>query len=86
MSSSFRTGCRFGLLVMCCGSILRGWARRRGWPVCAVDRSSSGVCSGLGARGRVGVDDCEAISHAGLMSAIEKRVSDRHLLQLLRAR
>ena len=31
------------------------------------------------------LDDVEAISHAGLMSAIEKRVSDRHLLKLLRA-
>jgi RNA-directed DNA polymerase len=27
----------------------------------------------------------EAISHSGLMSAIEERVSDRHLLKLLRA-
>ena len=85
MPSSFRTGCRFGLLVMCCGSILRGWARHRCWPVRAVDRLSSGVCSGLGARGRVCLDDVEAISHAGLMSAIETRVSDRHLLKLLRA-
>jgi retron-type reverse transcriptase len=31
------------------------------------------------------LDDVEPISHAGLMSAIEKRVSDRHLLKLLRA-
>jgi RNA-directed DNA polymerase len=27
----------------------------------------------------------EAIPHSGLMSAIEERVSDRHLLKLLRA-
>ena len=27
----------------------------------------------------------EAIPHSGLMSAIEERISDRHLLKLLRA-
>jgi RNA-directed DNA polymerase len=31
------------------------------------------------------LDGFEAIPHAGLMSAIEKRVSDRHLLKLLRS-
>ena len=31
------------------------------------------------------MDGFAAISHAGLMSAIETRVSDRHLLKLLRA-
>jgi hypothetical protein len=31
------------------------------------------------------LDDVEPISHAGLMSAIDTRVSDHHLLKLLRA-
>jgi RNA-directed DNA polymerase len=42
-------------------------------------------------RGAAGIDrqtiaDCfEAIPHSGLMAAIEERISDRHVLKLLRA-
>src|SRR5947199_6385658 len=36
--------------------------------------------------GRVGHRHCfEAIPHSGLMAAIEERISDRHVLKLLRA-